>query len=146
MPIADIKRELDILKKVNHKHVVTLLGSFIQRNVLGLLLHPVAVCDLGALLEELDENQQSPSTEFTEDFRKLMERLGYKDNINGIRGRLKRAYGCLANAIKYLHDNDIRHKDIKPRNILLGRNDGLYVADFGLSRDKADASSSVTDD
>lgn len=148
MKIADMKRELDILKKLSHEHVVTLLGSYIQNkqnSVLGLLLHPVAVCDLGMFLEELDENQTLPSADFSEDFKKMMDRLGFRDDIHGMRERLGRVYGCLANAICYLHDNDIRHKDIKPRNILLDRNDGLYVTDFGLSRDTSDASSSVTD-
>ncbi len=55
MKIEEVKRELDILKKVSHKHVVTLLGSYTQNKIVGLLLHPVAVCDLGVFLDELDE-------------------------------------------------------------------------------------------
>jgi serine/threonine protein kinase len=145
MKIADVKRELDILKKLSHKHVVTLLGSYTQNNILGLLLHPVAACDLGVFLAELDENQNLAWTECSEDFKKWMERLGFRDDRHKMRERLTRVYGCLANAIQYLHNNDIRHKDIKPQNILLDRNDGLYVADFGLSRDTTDASSSATD-
>jgi serine/threonine protein kinase len=147
MKIADVKRELDILKKLSHKHVVTLLGSYTQNNqnnILGLLLHPVAVCDLRDLLDELDENQNLAWADCSENFKKLMERLGFRDDRHKMRERLTRVYGCLANAIQYLHNNDIRHKDIKPRNILLDRNDGLYVTDFGLSRDTTDASSSVT--
>jgi serine/threonine protein kinase len=148
MKIADVKRELDILKKLSHKHVVTLLGSYTQNNqnnILGLLLHPVAVCDLGVLLDELDENQNLAWADCSEDFKKLMERLGFRDDRHKMRERLTRVYGCLANAIQYLHNSDIRHKDIKPQNILLDRNDGLYVTDFGLSRDITDASSSATD-
>lgn len=57
MNIEDVKRELDILKMVTHKHVVTLLGSYTHKNVLGLLLYPAAVCDLGTFLDELDEEQ-----------------------------------------------------------------------------------------
>jgi serine/threonine protein kinase len=143
MKIAEVKRELDILKKLSHKHVVTLLGSYTQNNILGLLLHPVAVCDLRVLLDELDENQKLAWAECSEDFKKLMDRLGFQD-VFKMREGLARVYGCLANAIQYLHNNDIRHKDIKPQNILLDRNDGLYITDFGLSRDTADASSSVT--
>jgi len=139
--IADVKRELDVLKKLSHKHVVSLLGSYTQINVLGLLLYPVAVCDLGVFLDELDENQSSHSVEFE----KLMDRLGFAGNVNCAKDRLNKVYGCLANAVQYLHENDIRHKDIKPKNILLDKNDGLYITDFGLSRDTADASSSITD-
>jgi serine/threonine protein kinase len=145
MKIAEVMRELDILKRLSHKHVVTLLGSYTQNNILGLLLHPVAICDLGVFLDELDENQKRTWADCSEDFKKLMDRLGFRDDRRKVRERLARVYGCLANAIQYLHNNDIRHKDIKPRNILLDRNDGLYITDFGLSRDTTDASSSVTD-
>jgi serine/threonine protein kinase len=141
MKIQEVSRELDVLKKLSHKHVVTLLGSYTQNKVLGLLLYPVAVCDLGVFLDELDENQSTHSA----DFEKLMDRLGFAGDVNHAKDRLNKLYGCLANAVQYLHENDIRHKDIKPRNILLDKNDGLYITDFGLSRDTADASSSMTD-
>jgi serine/threonine protein kinase len=141
MKIQEVNRELDVLKKLSHKHVVTLLGSYTQNKVLGLLLYPVAVCDLGVFLDELDENQSTHSA----DFEKLMDRLGFAGDENRAKDRLNKVYGCLANAVQYLHENDIRHKDIKPRNILLDKNDGLYITDFGLSRDTADASSSTTD-
>jgi serine/threonine protein kinase len=141
MKIKEVNRELDVLKKLSHKHVVTLLGSYTQNNVLGLLLYPAAVCDLGVFLDELDENQSTHSAAFE----KLMDRLGFAGDVNRAKDRLNKVYGCLANAVQYLHENDIRHKDIKPRNILLDKNDGLYITDFGLSRDTADASSSITD-
>jgi len=147
MKIEDVKWELDILKKLSHKHVVTLLGSYTQGNILGLLLHPAAVCDLGVFLDEVDEEQRSDSTraEVGEGFSKLMVRLGLPATMNHAKERLNKVYGCLANAVQYLHDNDIRHKDLKPRNILLDKNNALYVTDFGLSRDTTDASSSVSD-
>jgi serine/threonine protein kinase len=73
-----------------------------------------------------------------------MDRLSLPVSLTCARDRLNSVYGCLANAIRYLHDNNVRHKDIKPRNILLDRNDGLYSTVFGLSRDTTDLSSSVT--
>jgi hypothetical protein len=67
---------------------VTLLGSYVQNKqntILGLLLHPAAACDLGFLLEELDENQTLVSESYSEDFKKLMDRLGFQNDIYGIR-------------------------------------------------------------
>lgn len=148
MKIEDVKRELDILKKLNHKHVVTLIGSYTQSRVLGLLLYPAAVCDLGVYLDELDEERKSGSEQrgakLGEVMHKICERLGIQPDLQAATERLNRVYGCLANAVQYLHDNDVRHKDLKPRNILLDRDDGLFVTDFGLSRDTTDASTSVT--
>jgi serine/threonine protein kinase len=115
--IEDVKRELDILKKISHKHAVTLLGSYTKNKILGLLLYPVAVCDLGVFLEELDEYQKTDPPHLGEGLEKLVDRLGFPGNIRRARERLNRVYGW---------------------------NDGLYVTDFGLSRDTADASSSVT--
>lgn len=56
-----------------------------------------------------------------------------KGNLSGgERIRFRTYYGCLATAIAYLHENDIRHKDIKPNNILLKNND-IYITDFGTA-------------
>jgi serine/threonine protein kinase len=144
-----VKRELDILKKITHKHVVTLIGSYTQNRVLGLVLFPATVCDLGVFLDEMDEMQseygvESPRFLGSGAFATLLQRLWAISSTYGACRLLKTMYGCLANAVKYLHDNDIRHKDLKPRNILLDRNGGLFVTDFGISRDNTDASSSVT--
>ncbi len=93
-------------------------------------------------LDELDEEYRTVGT--GETLSKICERLGLPQTISAARERLNRVYGCLANAAKYLHDNDVWHKDLKPRNILLDTLDGLFVTDFGLSRDTTDASTSVT--
>jgi serine/threonine protein kinase len=49
----------------------------------------------------------------------------------------------MSSAIAYLHENHIRHKDVKPSNILLSA-DGLWVADFGASTDFSSLTQSTT--
>ena len=43
---------------------------------------------------------------------------------------LRRFYGCLSSAVHYLHDNQIRHRDLSARNILVCRGE-VYISDFG---------------
>jgi hypothetical protein len=45
------KRETEVMKKLSHRHIVRLVGSYTHRQFLGLLVHPVAVCDLATLFE-----------------------------------------------------------------------------------------------
>ena len=45
---------------------------------------------------------------------------------------LRTFFGCLTNAVKYLHESQIRHRDIKPENILI-RADRVLLTDFGIS-------------
>jgi len=43
-------------------------------------------------------------------------------------------FGCLLKALNFVHSKRVVHKDIKPPNILV-KDNIVYLADFGLSRD-----------
>jgi serine/threonine protein kinase len=49
--------------------------------------------------------------------------------LNKLRKRCKQ----LLIAVKFCHDNDVVHMDIKPENILLDKHDNIALTDFGLS-------------
>ena len=65
-----------------------------------------------------------------------------ESNLHGFYARASRStedlktmrtfFGCLANAVAYLHSNSIRHRDIKPENILV-KGSTVYLTDFGIS-------------
>jgi hypothetical protein len=48
------RREIEIIKKLSHRHIIRLMRTYTHGPFLGLLLWPVATCDLASLLEDAD--------------------------------------------------------------------------------------------
>ncbi|KAL8691350.1 MAG: hypothetical protein Q9224_004196 [Gallowayella concinna] len=48
--------------------------------------------------------------------------------------RLRGYFVCLSQALSYIHESDVRHKDIKPENILIDASGSVVLTDFGISR------------
>jgi hypothetical protein len=115
----DVKRfiaEIEILKRLKHRHVVEFVGSYTDPKYMGLIMSPVAEMDLSTYLVRADTSRY---------------------------GELRTFFGCLARALEFLHEQQVRHKDIKPSNILVHHGKILFT-DFGLSFDFTDAEGSTT--
>jgi TolA-binding protein len=108
--------EIEILKRLKHLHIVEYVGSYTDAKYIGLIMAPVAEMDLAAYLERAGTSKYA---------------------------ELRTFFGCLAAGLDFLHQQKVRHKDIKPGNILVDRGRVLF-ADFGLSLDFTDASNSTT--
>ena len=108
--------EIEMLKRLKHRHVVEFVGSYTDAKYMGLIMSPVAEMDLSAYLTH------PPASKYPE---------------------LRTFFGCLARALEFLHQQNVRHKDIKPHNILVNHGNVL-ITDFGLSFDFTDANTSTT--
>jgi serine/threonine protein kinase len=155
---TDLK-EIEIIKKLRHHHVIELVGTYTHGLYLGLLLYPVAVCDLATFLEDVNtiwtqsksDRNYLDSSQFEEVLERF-QRLGVDcDFVNGrihldiecVQKQLSRSLGCITSAIVFLHDRKIRHKDLKPSNILIYPS-GLRITDFGTSTDFSALTRSTT--
>ncbi|KAI0601706.1 kinase-like domain-containing protein [Biscogniauxia sp. FL1348] len=105
------------------KHFVTLVASYTDEQHIGMVLSPVAECNLGQFLDRFND------------------KAGRRDE-----GLLGGFFGCLATALAYLHYSEkIRHKDIKPANILVKGNN-IYLSDFGIAFDWSEIGVTTTRD
>ena len=150
------RKEVEILQRLSHVHIVQLIGTYTQGRHLGILMYPVAVCDLHTFFEDVEAWSKAVTESNTsEKLRKALgtdvdarlDALNYDFPQGGKGNWASIVYckmGCLVSAITYLHEQRIRHKDLKPSNILLspGR---LWLSDFGSATDFTLLSQSATD-
>ncbi|CAI7595765.1 unnamed protein product [Penicillium crustosum] len=114
--LKSIIGEIEAMKKLKHHHIVEFVGSYTDPKYLSVIMYPVA-----------EQN--------------LFDYLKAAGSAN--HGEIRTFFGCLATGLQFLHDRQIRHKDIKPRNILVDKGQ-IYLTDFGLSLDFEDATGSTT--
>ncbi|KAL8725339.1 MAG: hypothetical protein Q9181_006449 [Wetmoreana brouardii] len=69
-------------------------------------------------------------------------KLALRDKLESLRGY----FVCLSQALNYIHESDVRHKDIKPENILIDASGSVVLTDFGISRRFPKKAPHVTND
>lgn len=102
-------------------HIIQITGTYTRGRELGLIHLPVAQCDLWEALSLPEVQRRSVLPDHA----------------------LRQALGCLSVGLAHMHQHGIRHKDIKPHNILINEQRFVYT-DFGLSKDISDLSNSIT--
>ena len=102
-----MKRELKMLQKLHHPNVVDFQEAYKRKGNLYLVFEFVDK----NLLELLQEHPQGLDPT-------LIRHLIYQ----------------LCKAIKYMHDQNIIHRDVKPENLLITDKMELKLCDFGFSR------------
>ncbi|EAQ85102.1 hypothetical protein CHGG_09116 [Chaetomium globosum CBS 148.51] len=140
---SDALKEVRTMSSLRHPHIVAYVASFedyciqtreikrrprgkshgilisanqrIKKHILGIAMYPPAQCNLHTFMDEVI---QSPK------------------EADWILPHLHTFFGCLAQAVAYLHRRSvqIRHKDIKPDNIVIDDFGLPVLTDFGLSR------------
>lgn len=131
-----LKDETERLKDLRHRHVVRFVKSYQRGRAYGFLLKPAATTDLERLIDRFYKDKFSSKEDCYDK--------------QWLRPVFLTAFGCLSRGLAYVHAHNIRHKDVKPANILYETatetNEGarLLWADFGLAYDFSAIGSSKT--
>ncbi|PVI02121.1 kinase-like protein [Periconia macrospinosa] len=128
----DAINEVRHLQNFQHSHIVRVVGTYTISNYLAILLYPAAQWNLEEFMEETRDLTWE---------RKLMRNWALSEFIS-----------CLSRTVSWLHELNVKHMDIKPKNILVRpRGEGwsddykVYIADFGIARAYKSAKDSETE-
>ena len=119
--------EIKVIRRLApHHHIIHVFATYVAKREVGLILHPVADGgDLGIFLQDFKEAKAAQLVQ------------PEKTKI------LESSFGCLASGLAFMHRQKIRHKDVKPQNILIHRGSIVYT-DFGYSLDYSAIGRSTT--
>jgi len=104
---SSVYEEIKLMKSIKHKNIVKLIDVIETSTVLCIVME---YCENGELYDLIVNNFQN----FTNDDKKKI----FKE---------------LVEAVKYLHENNISHRDLKVENVLLDKDNNVKLADFNLA-------------
>ncbi|KAJ8267031.1 hypothetical protein GJAV_G00137520 [Gymnothorax javanicus] len=104
--LRSLKREIDIMRGLRHPNIVLLLDSFETEREIVVVTEYAE----GELFQILEDDGNLPET------------------------RVREIACQLVSALYYLHSHRIIHRDMKPQNILLGKDGVVKLCDFGFAR------------
>lgn len=104
--VDQIKREISIMKRVRHLHVVRLHEVLASRTKIYIILEFITG---GELFDKIVHHG----------------RLGEAES--------RRYFQQLIDGVSYCHSKGVFHRDLKPENLLLDSQGNLKISDFGLS-------------
>ncbi|KAI7512235.1 hypothetical protein KC347_g2650 [Hortaea werneckii] len=129
-----ISNEVNIARRLESRHIIRILDAYYIQDYTrpyadcAFIMDQIATCNLAQLLSQPDKCSQlftsspDPETQTPQSF-------------------LRKGLGCMTATLVHAHTNGVRHKDIKPENILIwvdeSRQPRLLLTDFGLARDLA---------
>jgi serine/threonine protein kinase len=111
---GDLRNEVRLIRDAEHLHVIKIVEDYEDDENFYIVMAPFATGTLSKELQRMSNGSQT------------LEDFGEK------RLQLFRFIRCLAATIRELHSRGIRHRDIKPDNILI-EDQTVIVTDFGTS-------------
>jgi serine/threonine protein kinase len=110
--IANFRIEARTIAHLSHPNIVQVLDFGVENNAPFLVM---AYAPNGTLRQRYERGQSLPP----------MSILAYVKEV--------------ASALQYAHDQKLIHRDVKPENMLIGRNNEILLSDFGIALPTASA-------
>ncbi|XP_066932219.1 serine/threonine-protein kinase 36-like [Clytia hemisphaerica] len=104
--LKNLHREIEIMSKLKHKNIVSLLDSFETEREVCVVIEYAE----GELFQILEDDLKIPEAQ------------------------VQKIAAQLCEALYYLHSHRILHRDMKPQNILLTKTGDVKLCDFGFAR------------
>ncbi|KAL8790249.1 MAG: hypothetical protein Q9195_006472 [Heterodermia aff. obscurata] len=129
------------LETIHHPHCIAYLGFYEQSDQLHILTFPKAQCSLKELMDSTEQQQSKiisnllkfngpkGKAEFSDfDLRGSPAlSFSYEDRMR----ILRRCFVCLTQALSWIHEHFLMHKDIDPESILVDGSGSVLLADVG---------------
>ncbi|XP_053306575.1 proto-oncogene tyrosine-protein kinase receptor Ret [Spea bombifrons] len=128
--LRDLLSEFNLLKQVNHPHVIKLYGACTQDGPLHLIVEYAKYGSLRSFLRE--SRKVGPSSG---DSNRNSSYLDNPDERALTMGDLISFAWQISRGMQYLAEMKLVHRDLAARNVLVAEGRKMKISDFGLSRD-----------
>ena len=135
--VERFRREAKSAARLRHPGICPVFAVGEERGLHWFAMEFVDGSNLAAELELVRRRraeQRAPSPE---------ERLAV-DPSRSYEAQIAELVASVADALEYAHGEGVVHRDVKPQNILLGRDGRVLLVDFGLAKDREDQALSQT--
>ena len=129
-PVTEALEEVRNMEDIEHCHIVSYVASYESAEKLGIIMYPPAKCNLDEYMRPVSQ-ELAEISQIESGMPRACLSLKSRQKIK----HLYRFFGCLSEAVRYLQATaiGIKHKDIKPANIVVDHFDSPFLTDFGIA-------------